>query len=124
MWTLLRDMPGGTLLIPGTGGVEIRVVTAGVVASTARAVIETPLELIKVRRQVNQPWVFRQLFTGFGVSWLRTTGLMTTFFILVQIAFICIYIDSFLYTFIHIYIYIYTYIHIYIHTYIYTHSYI
>ncbi len=35
--------------IPGTGGLEVRVLVGGVTASTARAIIETPLEYIKAR---------------------------------------------------------------------------
>lgn len=53
-------------------------------ASTARAIIETPLEYAKVRRQTQQIWRFRNLYTGFGVTWFRTVGLMCTYFILVD----------------------------------------
>ncbi len=62
----------------------MRVVAAGLVASTARTVIETPLELIKVRRQMGQAWKFNELYRGFNVTWIRTCGLMCTFFILVR----------------------------------------
>jgi hypothetical protein len=72
--------------IPGSGGLEVRVVAAGVVASTARTVIETPLELIKVRRQMGQTWKFNELYRGFNVTWIRTCGLMCTFFVLVRAA--------------------------------------
>lgn len=34
--------------IPGSGGLELRVLSSGLIASTTRAVIETPLEFIKV----------------------------------------------------------------------------
>lgn len=59
--------------------------------------IETPLEFIKVRRQVGQRWRIhksikesmkhplaegRNAFQGLSVTLLRTNGLMTTFFIL------------------------------------------
>ena len=56
----------------------------GVIASTCRAIIETPLEYAKVRRQTQQSWTFRHLYTGFGVTWFRTVGLMSTYFILVD----------------------------------------
>jgi len=52
------------------------------VASTARAIVETPLEVIKVRLQVGTKWNYGSLFQGFGVTWIRTVGLMTTFFVL------------------------------------------
>ncbi|XP_062510099.1 uncharacterized protein LOC134186199 [Corticium candelabrum] len=70
--------------IPNTGGLQIRVVLGGVIASSARAVIETPLELAKVRRQTGQTWSFNRLYQGFGVTWIRTVGLMTTYFILID----------------------------------------
>lgn len=56
------------------------------VASTARAIVETPLELIKVRLQVGTKWNYGSLFQGFGVTWVRTIGLMTTFFVLCDTA--------------------------------------
>lgn len=83
-WAILRDWSFGRKEIPGTGGLEVRVVAAGLVASTARTVIETPLELIKVRRQMGQAWKFNELYRGFNVTWIRTCGLMCTFFILVD----------------------------------------
>lgn len=86
---------GGTALaaeLPGTGGLQARVLVAAVVSSTARALIETPLELIKVRQQTSQRWLLaggaspaaqlRALYLGFGVTWSRTVGLMSTFFVL------------------------------------------
>ncbi len=33
-----------------------------------------------------QPWQFGQLFSGFNILWLRTCGLMTTFFVGVDYA--------------------------------------
>lgn len=72
--------------IPLTGGLQYRVLLAGVASSTARTFLETPLELVKVRRQLNQPWHVSELMNGFTVTWLRTIGLMTTFFVLVDSA--------------------------------------
>lgn len=73
-----------TNTIPYSGGLQYRVILAGVASSTARTFIETPLELIKVRRQLNQPWQMSELMNGFTVTWLRTVGLMCTFFVLVD----------------------------------------
>ena len=52
------------------------------------------MEFIKVRQQTGQPWLLggggglaaelRNLYTGFGATWLRTVGLMGTFFCLVD----------------------------------------
>jgi solute carrier family 25 carnitine/acylcarnitine transporter 20/29 len=80
----LKTYPHMQSTIPFTFGIENRVVLAGIFASTCRALVESPLELIKVRRQVGTPWDIRSLYKGFGVTWMRTTGLMTTFFILVD----------------------------------------
>ncbi|CAC5381800.1 SLC25A20_29 [Mytilus coruscus] len=78
------DSPLGRSDIAGTGGLQLRVVGAGIIASTSRAIIETPLEFAKVRRQTQQTWHLRDVYTGFGVTWVRTIGLMTTYFILVD----------------------------------------
>lgn len=74
----------GRLEIPLSGGVQCRVIFGGLLASTARAVIETPLEYIKVSGQTQQTWRLRHVYTGFGVTWCRTIGLMCTYFILVD----------------------------------------
>ncbi|KAK3698276.1 hypothetical protein QZH41_009505, partial [Actinostola sp. cb2023] len=58
----------GVKEIPFTGGIQIRVVVAGAFASTVRAIIETPLELAKVRRQTGQSWQFKGLYRCH--SWL------------------------------------------------------
>ncbi|XP_065068972.1 mitochondrial substrate carrier family protein S-like [Rhopilema esculentum] len=82
VYTYCNDF--GKTQIPLTGGLQIRVLIGGAAASTARAIIETPLELAKVRRQTGQSWHLRGLYKGFGVTWCRTVGLMCTYFILVD----------------------------------------
>ncbi len=77
------DTQYGRMELPLTGGLQLRVVAGGMISASARAIIETPLEYMKVRGQVQQSWHVRDLYTGFGVTWLRTLGLMTTYFILV-----------------------------------------
>lgn len=62
-YTWMGDYPFCKQTIPGTFGIETRVIFGGIIASTARAIIETPLELIKVRRQVGQPWTVSSLYT-------------------------------------------------------------
>ena len=78
------DNPSGRYEIPLTGGIQTRVIVGGIIASTARAIIETPLEYAKVRGQTQQAWKLRNVYTGFGVTWCRTVGLMCTYFILVD----------------------------------------
>ncbi|XP_064477054.1 mitochondrial substrate carrier family protein L-like isoform X1 [Ornithodoros turicata] len=70
--------------IPLTAGLQIRVVVGGVIASTARAIIECPLEYAKISRQIGRTWTLRKVYTGFGVTWIRTVGLMTSYFIFVD----------------------------------------
>jgi solute carrier family 25 carnitine/acylcarnitine transporter 20/29 len=85
--------------IPYTGGIEVRVIVAGIFSSTVRASIEAPLEYIKVRKQTNQGWLeaksygdalrnpfkeIRSLYRGFSLFWTRTYLVMGTFFILVD----------------------------------------
>ena len=85
--------------IPFTGGLQPRVIAAGLFASTVRNFIETPLEFVKIRAQTNQPWRLHatwgeslrnpmlelgHAYQGFVVSWFRTAGLMTPFFIMTE----------------------------------------
>eukprot|EP00731_Ephydatia_muelleri_P038078 Em0648g5a len=65
LYTLLNN-PIGTFELPMTGGLQARVVLAGVTASCARAIIESPLEYAKVRRQTQQKWKLRHMYRGFG----------------------------------------------------------
>ncbi|CAH1242899.1 SLC25A13 [Branchiostoma lanceolatum] len=74
----------GKYELPMTGGLQVRVCVAGACGSTARAIIECPLELAKIRRQTGQSWQFSGIYKGFGVTWCRTMGLMCTYFILVD----------------------------------------
>ena len=85
--------------IPGTAGLQLRVVSSGVFSATCRSLIESPLEFIKVRRQTGQTWrvgatveeslrnplrEIRSLYTGYSMTWARTVGLMTSFFCMVD----------------------------------------
>jgi len=88
------DSPALRSELPGTAGLQARVLVAAVASSTARALIESPLELVKVRQQTGQRWLLaagaspaaqlRGLYSGLGVTWARTVGLMGTFFVLVD----------------------------------------
>ena len=76
--------PWSTFEFPLTGGLQVRVLIAGSAASTVRAMIETPLEYAKVRGQTGLNWRFVDLYKGFSVTWIRTMGLMCTYFILID----------------------------------------
>eukprot|EP01116_Phalansterium_solitarium_P003888 TRINITY_DN14723_c0_g1_i1.p1 TRINITY_DN14723_c0_g1~~TRINITY_DN14723_c0_g1_i1.p1 ORF type:complete len:281 (-),score=67.60 TRINITY_DN14723_c0_g1_i1:228-1070(-) len=70
--------------IPFSGGLQYRVVAAGVLASTSRSLVECPVEYAKVKRQTGQPWHLSKIYTGMGVQWARTCGLMTSYFVLMD----------------------------------------
>jgi len=74
----------GKYEIPFTGGLQARIIIGGIFSATARAIIETPLEYAKIRRQTGQTWKFRKLYTGFGITYVRTLGLMTSYFTIVD----------------------------------------
>eukprot|EP00960_Hanusia_phi_P066866 766494-Hanusia_phi.AAC.4 len=90
----------GTVLaepIPGTGGLRGAVVAGGIVSAASRSVIETPLALMKIRRQTGQSWLItpqsqhslvnaglqlKELYKGMGPTFWRSTFMLGTFFIL------------------------------------------
>lgn len=56
-------------------------------SSTVRSIIETPLELYKVRRMVGDPAPFaRPWFRGFAATVANRSLLLTTFFTVVDVA--------------------------------------
>ena len=76
------DSPFGKYQIPGTFGLENRVIVGGLGGGTVRALIETPLEYAKISRQTLQSWKLQHVYNGFGITWFRSVGLLCTFFIL------------------------------------------
>lgn len=79
-YTKLENNSFGTYQLPGTGGLQVRVLLGGLAGATARAIIETPIEYTKIQRQTQQKWQFSQVYKGFGVTWFRSAGLLCTFF--------------------------------------------
>ena len=74
------DNTYGRFQIPLTGGLQLRVVLSGMVAGLSRAILETPLDYWKIRRQVVKEWSFREI-TGLKVTVLRSCILLPAFFI-------------------------------------------
>jgi solute carrier family 25 carnitine/acylcarnitine transporter 20/29 len=70
--------------IPFTKGLELRILFAGIASGTARSIIECPFEYSKILGQTNQKWEFHNLYHGFSSLWIRTTGLMTSYFCFVD----------------------------------------
>jgi solute carrier family 25 (mitochondrial carnitine/acylcarnitine transporter), member 20/29 len=79
--------------IPYTGGIRMSVLIAAMVASFARATIESPMDFIKLRYQIGKtamhsssnPLIqIRHLYQGYIPTLLRTMGLLGSFFIMVE----------------------------------------
>jgi solute carrier family 25 carnitine/acylcarnitine transporter 20/29 len=70
--------------IPFTMGLELRILCSGLASGTARAFIECPFEYSKVKGQTNQKWNLKDVYKGFSPLWIRSTGLMTSYFCLVD----------------------------------------
>ncbi len=91
-------VPALTRPIPFTGGLSPALLVGGLAAGTARAVVETPFELAKVRYQTGGGVLYRmsgspvpfefaagqlgELYTGAGATWARGTLMLTSFFVL------------------------------------------
>ncbi|KAL9654276.1 hypothetical protein ABK040_010307 [Willaertia magna] len=57
---------------------------AGCFGGACRAIAETPVEYLKVRRQTYQSWKLNEMFRGFSATLLRNMFLLGTFFIFVD----------------------------------------
>jgi len=67
--------------IKGCGGLERRVVAAGVISGTVRSVLECPFEYAKVKQQTGQQWNPLKVYKGFTTLYPRSTIIMTTYFV-------------------------------------------
>jgi solute carrier family 25 carnitine/acylcarnitine transporter 20/29 len=85
VYTYLEGNPSMTKPIPNSFGLQPRVILGGLAAALVRSIIENPFEYAKVKRQTLQPWHFKDLYKGFWPLCLRTSGMMTSFFIFVDI---------------------------------------
>lgn len=84
-YTKWKDSPLLTHKIHWFFDLEYRVPLAGLMSSTARAIVETPFEFAKVKGQTLQEWHIRDAYTGFSVCWIRCSGLMTSYFVMIDI---------------------------------------
>lgn len=67
--------------IPLSGGIELRVLLAGIFSGTVRSCIECPFEYAKVKMQTGQAWVIKDIYKGFTTLYPRSTCLMTVYFL-------------------------------------------
>lgn len=79
-YTLFQEKGWNKELVPLSGGLAWATVGAGISGASARAVIESPIEYAKVKRQTNQTWYFREVYQGFFMQLPRTVGMMTFIF--------------------------------------------
>jgi solute carrier family 25 carnitine/acylcarnitine transporter 20/29 len=84
IYTFLDRYQITTKPIPFTAGLEPRVLLGGLASGTARAIIENPFEYSKVQRQIGQVWQYSNMYQGFRVLWIRSVGLMTSYFVFVD----------------------------------------
>lgn len=62
----------------------MRVLMGAFASASSRAIVECPFEYAKVKRQTGQNWKLVDGYTGFGVLYMRTLGLMTMFFCIID----------------------------------------
>lgn len=67
------------------GVFDYQVVAAGFLGGIGRGLVEGPFEYIKVRRQVDLPWKFRELFQGSSATVFRNSFLFSSFVIYMDI---------------------------------------
>jgi len=61
------------------GFIDYQVVVAGFCGGLGRGLVEGPVDYIKVRRQVAQPWRFLQMYQGNGATMVRNGFLFMSF---------------------------------------------
>jgi solute carrier family 25 carnitine/acylcarnitine transporter 20/29 len=84
LYTKLDKHPVFGKAIPYTAGLEPRIILGGIASGTARSIVENPFEYSKVQRQTGQSWQYDKMYQGFKVLWIRSVGLMTTYFVMVD----------------------------------------
>lgn len=72
--------------VPFTAGTELRVFLGGAAAGAARSCVETPLELMKTRRQTGGQWRWEELGVGARATLVRNVWLLASFFVFVDVA--------------------------------------
>jgi solute carrier family 25 carnitine/acylcarnitine transporter 20/29 len=79
-YTKAKEMELDKAKIPGSGGLAWATLVSGLIGSGARAVIESPIEYAKVKRQTGQTWRLMEAYQGFFMQLPRTVGMMTCIF--------------------------------------------
>jgi solute carrier family 25 (mitochondrial carnitine/acylcarnitine transporter), member 20/29 len=63
-----------------------QVILAGVAGGLGRGIIEAPTDFLKIRRQVEQQWTFKQVLSGTGVTLARNTFLYSSFVLYIDLS--------------------------------------
>ena len=82
--TKAEDWDGLKHTLPGTE-VQYKIVLGGLISGSTRAVLECPFEYAKVKRQTGQSWVFKDVYKGFSNLYIRSAGLLTYAFIMMDV---------------------------------------
>ena len=77
------DNSFGRYELPLTGSLQLRVVLSGIAAGLSRAILETPTDFWKIRRQVMKEWNIWEV-TGLRVTTLSRIILLPAFFIYLE----------------------------------------
>lgn len=64
---------------------DYEVIFAGFCGGLGRGVVEAPFEFIKVRRQVDKQWKFRDIYKGSGITLLRNSFLFMFFMVYIDL---------------------------------------
>ena len=76
------DVPRVTLF----STVNTNIILAGMASGAARAGVECPLEVAKIRRQIGESWKFSGLYKGLSANMARNVPLLSTFFIFIEMS--------------------------------------
>ena len=64
--------------------IDSRLIVAGMASGAARALVECPLEVAKIRRQIGETWKFSGLYKGLSANMARNIPLLSTFFVFLE----------------------------------------
>jgi len=67
-------------------GMDARIYAAGMASGAARALIECPLDVAKIRRQIGESWKLTGLYKGLTANMARNIPLLSSFFIFLEIS--------------------------------------
>ena len=84
----IRDFQGGSTRPEGRflGCIDPQVVIAGFCGGIGRGLVEAPVEMIKVRKQVVSDWSWREILKGSGTTLSRNAFLFSSFVVYMDIS--------------------------------------